>query len=96
MSLQAAVGSQKRIAVIGAGPIGLEAALYAATLGHDVVVYERGDLAQAVRSLGPRDAVLAVAHEHHCAGTQDPAAGRPVSGGGDADWGALSTRSRVS
>lgn len=52
MSLQAAVGSQKRIAVIGAGPIGLEAALYAATLGHDVVVYERGDLAQAVRSWG--------------------------------------------
>ena len=38
----------RRIAVIGAGPIGLEAALYAASLGHNVQVYERGDLAQAV------------------------------------------------
>lgn len=32
---------EKRIAIIGAGPVGLEAALYAATCGHDVQVYER-------------------------------------------------------
>ncbi|TXH29055.1 MAG: FAD-dependent oxidoreductase [Elusimicrobia bacterium] len=44
----ASVHQVKRIAVIGAGPIGLEAALYATALGHDVVVYERGDVAQAV------------------------------------------------
>jgi thioredoxin reductase len=31
-----------RIAILGAGPIGLEAALYAATLGHEVTVLERG------------------------------------------------------
>lgn len=40
----------QRIAIIGAGPIGLESALYAATLGHDVVVYEQGDLAAAVQA----------------------------------------------
>lgn len=34
-----------RIAVIGAGPIGLEAALYAQSLGLDVRVYEKGPVA---------------------------------------------------
>jgi hypothetical protein len=38
----------KRIAIIGAGPIGLEAALYAKSLGHDVVVFERGCVAANV------------------------------------------------
>ena len=33
--------SKRRIAIIGAGPIGLEAALYGATLGDDVRVFER-------------------------------------------------------
>lgn len=37
-----------RVAVLGAGPIGLEAALYGAALGHDVTVYERGELGQSV------------------------------------------------
>lgn len=32
-----------RCAVLGAGPIGLEAALYASTLGMDVTVYEQGE-----------------------------------------------------
>ncbi len=32
--------SPKRIAIIGADPIGLEAALYGARLGHDVHVYD--------------------------------------------------------
>jgi hypothetical protein len=35
-----------RVAVLGAGPIGLEAALYARTLGMAVTVYERGRLAE--------------------------------------------------
>lgn len=41
-----------RIAVIGAGPVGLEAALYAAALGHQVDVYERGPVGAAVRRWG--------------------------------------------
>jgi hypothetical protein len=52
MSSEQANRSTQRVAIIGAGPIGIEAALYAATLGHDVVVYDRGDLAQAVQSWG--------------------------------------------
>lgn len=37
-----------RIAVLGAGPIGIEAALYGATLGHDVVVIDQGAIGHAV------------------------------------------------
>ncbi len=44
--------SPKRIAVIGAGPIGLEAALYGLALGHDIHVYEMGRVGQNVRSWG--------------------------------------------
>ena len=32
--------SKRKIAVLGAGPMGLETALYARTLGHPVTVYE--------------------------------------------------------
>jgi thioredoxin reductase len=35
-----------RIAILGAGPIGLEAALYARTLNHPVKVYERGQVGE--------------------------------------------------
>jgi thioredoxin reductase len=42
----------QRIAVLGAGPIGLEAALQAAHLGHRVTVYDRGDVAEAVGQWG--------------------------------------------
>jgi thioredoxin reductase len=42
----------RRIAVLGAGPIGLEAALYARTLGFPVTIYERGHVGQYVRSWG--------------------------------------------
>ena len=42
----------KRIAIIGGGPIGIEAALYARGLDHEVVVYERGDVAESVKSWG--------------------------------------------
>ena len=37
-----------RIAVIGAGPIGLEAALYAKSAGFTVAVYERGQIGLAL------------------------------------------------
>lgn len=42
----------RRIAILGAGPIGLEAALYARSLGFPVTVYERGRLAEYVRWWG--------------------------------------------
>jgi thioredoxin reductase len=41
-----------RIAVLGAGPVGLEAALYAAALKLPVMVYERGRVGEAVRHWG--------------------------------------------
>ena len=41
-----------RIAILGAGPIGLEAALYARYLGYDVDIYERGYVAEGVRHWG--------------------------------------------
>jgi hypothetical protein len=37
-----------RIAVIGAGPLGLEAALYGRFLGYDVTVFERGEVGQSL------------------------------------------------
>lgn len=42
----------KRIAIIGGGPIGIEAALYGACAGFDVRVYERGRIAENVRRWG--------------------------------------------
>src|SRR5438067_9482453 len=41
-----------RIAVLGAGPIGLEAALYARRLGFPVTVYERGRVGEHVERWG--------------------------------------------
>ncbi|MBA4062679.1 MAG: monooxygenase [Isosphaera sp.] len=41
-----------RVAVIGAGPVGLEAALYARALGLPVAVYDRGGIADHVRRWG--------------------------------------------
>ncbi len=43
---------QPRIAVLGAGPIGLEAALYARSLGLPVAIYERGQVGEYVRRWG--------------------------------------------
>jgi thioredoxin reductase len=42
----------RRIAVLGAGPIGLEAALYARHLGFPVTIYERGQVGEHVRRWG--------------------------------------------
>ena len=47
-----AIDTPARIAILGAGPIGLEAALYAHYLGYDVDVYERGRVADSVRAWG--------------------------------------------
>jgi thioredoxin reductase len=44
--------SQTTIAILGAGPIGLEAALYARYLGYPVQVYERHQVASHVRHWG--------------------------------------------
>ncbi len=41
-----------RIAILGAGPIGLEAALYAATLGLPFTVYERGQIGDHLQRWG--------------------------------------------
>lgn len=41
-----------RIAILGAGPIGLEAALYARYLGYDVRVYERGRVGENLLRFG--------------------------------------------
>jgi thioredoxin reductase len=42
----------RRVAILGAGPVGLEAALYARALGFPVAVYERGQVGDAVRRWG--------------------------------------------
>lgn len=47
-----AIETPATIAVLGAGPIGLEAALYARYLGYSVAIYERGRVAEHVRRFG--------------------------------------------
>ena len=48
-----AVDTPAKTAILGAGPIGLEAALYARFLGYDVAIYERGsEVAAAVNEWG--------------------------------------------
>jgi hypothetical protein len=47
-----AVDTPARIAILGAGPIGLEAALYARYLGYDVDLYERGQACENVLQWG--------------------------------------------
>ncbi len=47
-----AKGDPPRVAVLGAGPVGLEAALYAATLKMPVTVYERGQVGDHLRRWG--------------------------------------------
>jgi len=44
-----AVDTPARIAILGAGPIGLETALYARFLGYDVDIYERGRVCEHIR-----------------------------------------------
>jgi len=47
-----AIDTPARLAILGAGPIGLEASLYARFLGYDVAIYEAGDVAASVRRWG--------------------------------------------
>jgi len=47
-----AIDTPAKIAILGAGPVGLEAALYARFLGYDVVVFEAGEVADSVRRWG--------------------------------------------
>lgn len=47
-----AVDTPATIAILGAGPVGLETALYARFLGYDVKVFERGEVAENVRAWG--------------------------------------------
>lgn len=47
-----AIDTPAKIAVLGAGPIGLEAALYARYLGYEVTLYERGRVAEHVLRWG--------------------------------------------
>jgi thioredoxin reductase len=47
-----AVDTPAKIAILGAGPIGLEAALYARFLGYDVDIYEGGQVAENVLRWG--------------------------------------------
>ena len=47
-----AIETPARIAILGAGPIGLEAALYARYLGYDVDIYERGRVAENILRWG--------------------------------------------
>ena len=44
-----AVDTPAKIAIIGAGPVGLEAAVYARYLGYDVDLYERGRAVESLR-----------------------------------------------
>ncbi len=47
-----AVDTPARIAILGAGPIGLEAGLYARFLGYDVDIFERGNVADNILRWG--------------------------------------------
>ncbi|EAQ79907.1 hypothetical protein [Blastopirellula marina] len=46
------VDAPAKITILGAGPIGLEAALYARFLGYDVAIYEQGRPAESIRRWG--------------------------------------------
>lgn len=47
-----AIDTPAKIAILGAGPIGLEAGLYARFLGYDVEIFERGNVADNVARWG--------------------------------------------
>jgi hypothetical protein len=86
-----AMSATPRIAVLGAGPVGLEAALYARALGLPVTVYERGRVAEHLQRWGHvklfspfgmnstalgRAAIRAENAKHELPGDQDCVTGR--------------------
>jgi len=50
-----AIDTPATIAILGAGPLGLEAALYARYLGYDAQVFERGEVAAGLVARSPQD-----------------------------------------
>ncbi|GAB4148360.1 MAG: NAD(P)-binding domain-containing protein [Planctomycetaceae bacterium] len=52
MTLESKRKSETHIAIVGAGPVGLEAAIHFANAGYAVDVYERGTVAQNVQDWG--------------------------------------------
>ena len=48
--IRMAIETPAKIAIIGAGPIGLEAALYARFLGYETELFERGSIAERFRN----------------------------------------------
>ena len=72
-----AIDTPARIAILGAGPIGLEAALYARYLGYDVDLYERGKACEALCSLGSRPDVHPVRSDRLALGPGGPQGARP-------------------
>ena len=52
-SIPRSPSSPLEIAIIGAGPIGLEAALYASALGHRPTVYERLEAGASINFVLP-------------------------------------------
>jgi len=47
-----AIDTPAKLAILGAGPIGLEAALYARFLGYDVVIFEQGRVCEHIQRRG--------------------------------------------
>ncbi len=59
-----AIDTPAKLAILGAGPIGLEAALYARFLGYDVIILEQGRVCEHVQKWG--HAQLLAPFADHC------------------------------
>lgn len=59
-----AIDTPAKLAILGAGPIGLEAALYARFLGYDVIILEQGRVCEHVQQWG--HARLLAPFAEHC------------------------------
>ena len=91
-----AVDTPATIAVIGAGPIGIEAALYARFLGYDVRVYERARIVEHLLSAADQSKTLLwnaqtsplgiAALAAQCPGWQPPPADQVLSAAELTEW----------
>ena len=76
--------SGKRIAIVGAGPVGLEAALHGQSLGHRVQVYERGTIGENMNRWGHVTLFSSWELNHSDLGAKTlREAGRPLPAAGD-------------